>query len=315
MRQCAVENRRAVVIMSGGDAVSPFTTPDQACATGLAAGNTDTAMRSHLLAQGYRVFTAPAMNARTEVRDPAPDSFGAFGGMPVVLPSHLTVNSLGDIDAAGEHLARFIGYLHAEYGVDEVDWIGHSNGGLFARAATRVLQETGAPVTVRSLTTLGTPWLGSVPLRYLAGEITMADAGGDPIIESLFKGLAQHAAQADLGLVRENTEHYLGGPGGWNAAQEGVLAGIPVLMVAGTHFDRYPGDPTVWPLDGLVSRYSALAMAVSVNVLPEYRRLEFPVTHSIFICDVAGLAWETGMTWNPEVLAAVSDFLAEVAPK
>ena len=32
----------AVVIVSGGDAVSPFTTPDQACATGLAAGNTDT---------------------------------------------------------------------------------------------------------------------------------------------------------------------------------------------------------------------------------------------------------------------------------
>ena len=35
----------AVVIVSGGDAVSPFTTPDQACATGLAAGNTDTAIR------------------------------------------------------------------------------------------------------------------------------------------------------------------------------------------------------------------------------------------------------------------------------
>ena len=54
--------RRAAVIVSGGGSISPFTTPEAACAVGLAAGNTDTALRAALLdagvlrcAIGYRV--------------------------------------------------------------------------------------------------------------------------------------------------------------------------------------------------------------------------------------------------------------------
>ena len=50
----------AVVIVSGGAAVSPFTTPTQACGSGLAAGNTDTALREALLKAGHQVFTSPA---------------------------------------------------------------------------------------------------------------------------------------------------------------------------------------------------------------------------------------------------------------
>ncbi|MBU3751604.1 MAG: hypothetical protein FGM52_14380, partial [Mycobacterium sp.] len=73
----------AVVVVSGGDAVSPFTTPDQACATGLAAGNTDTAIREYLLGKGYTVYTAPAMNGRGQVVDQ--QGFGAFGVCPVTL--------------------------------------------------------------------------------------------------------------------------------------------------------------------------------------------------------------------------------------
>ena len=49
----------AVVIVSGGAAVSPFTTPTQACGSGLAAGNTDTALREALLKAGHQVFTSP----------------------------------------------------------------------------------------------------------------------------------------------------------------------------------------------------------------------------------------------------------------
>jgi hypothetical protein len=67
----------AVVIVSGGDAVSPFTTNDQACATGLAAGNTDTAIREFLIGKGYTVYTSPAMNGRGQVTDQ--QGFGAFG--------------------------------------------------------------------------------------------------------------------------------------------------------------------------------------------------------------------------------------------
>lgn len=303
---------RAVVVMSGGDAVSPFTTPESECSGGLAAGNTDTAVRRHLLDRGHAVFTAPAMNAPGVVVEPDPASFGAFADMPLVLSEHLTVCSVGDIDTAGESLARFVSHLHDAYGVDEVDWVGHSNGGLFARAATRILQRSGTPVAVRSLIALGTPWLGGVPTRYVAGEIGIEQAGGDARLAALFEGFAERAAEADLGLVAEDTESYLCGPDGWNAAQAGVLADIPVLLVAGTWFDAFKGDPGVWPLDGLVSRSSALALGLDASVLPIATRLEFPVTHSIWVSDQCGLPWPTGMTWNPGVLDAVVDFLDEV---
>ena len=46
---------QAVVIVSGGDATSPYTSKDEACATGLAAGNTDTALREFLLKLGEDV--------------------------------------------------------------------------------------------------------------------------------------------------------------------------------------------------------------------------------------------------------------------
>jgi len=49
----------AVAIVSGGDATRPFTTPDQACAARLAAGNTATALREFALKQSYQVLTSP----------------------------------------------------------------------------------------------------------------------------------------------------------------------------------------------------------------------------------------------------------------
>ncbi len=110
------DSSRAVVIMSGGDAVSPFTTPDHACGRGLAAGNTDTALREFLLAHGHQVFTAPAQNGRGVVRDTDPGSLSSFGDQPEVLGEQHTVSSDGDIDLAG-----------------------HSNGGLFARSAIRTM--------------------------------------------------------------------------------------------------------------------------------------------------------------------------------
>ena len=65
------------MIVSGGDATSPYTSKDEACATGLAAGNTDTALREFLLKQGYTVFTSPAMAGRGQVVDQT--GFGSFG--------------------------------------------------------------------------------------------------------------------------------------------------------------------------------------------------------------------------------------------
>ena len=176
---------RAVVIVSGGDAVSPFTTPDVACETGLAAGNTDTELRDFLLRQGYLVYTSPAMNGRGPVADQI--GFGAFSGCPITLPDVMTVDSTASIDLAGEHLARFLNYLHTERGVDEVDVVAHSMGGLYSRAAFRVLQQTGSPVHIRSLTTIGTPWQGSFLSDYANGITPLSDCLGDPLCE---KGMA-----------------------------------------------------------------------------------------------------------------------------
>lgn len=304
---------RAVVIMSGGDAASPFTTPDSACSVGLAAGNTCTGLREYLLARGYRVFTAPAQNGRGVVVDPDPASFGSFGGQPEVLGEQFTVNSDGDIDLAGEHLARFVELLHDRYGIDEVDLIGHSNGGLFATSAIRTMRLLEVPVVARSLTTLGTPWMGTFPLRWAFGEIPDAALMGQDFATKAAHGIKERVGVGDLGLAQENTYHYLVGPGRWNDYQAGVLSEIPVYRVGGTWFTADGGDRELWPNDGLVTRYSALAEGLPADLAPLARHGDFAVTHSIFVSHLIGQPWETGMTWNPEVLSSVDAFLAGIA--
>lgn len=302
--------------MSGGDAVSPFTTPDSACGYGLPAGNTDTRIRRFLLDRGYQVYTAPAQNGRGVVVDPTPDSFGAFGEQPEVLGEQYTVNSVGDIDLAGEHLARFVGLLHDRYGVDEVDFIGHSNGGLYARSAIRTIGLLRIPVRVMSLTTLGTPWMGSYPLRWVFGEISDSDLMGQKFATAMAHDAPDHVRDGDLGLAQENTYHYMVGPKGWNEFQIGVLDRIPVYMVGGTWFTAEGGSEELWPNDGLVTAYSALAQGLPEAVAPLRRTREFRVTHSIFVSDAAGkllhdpdLTPSTAMTWNDEVLESVHEFL------
>ncbi|MBK9739243.1 MAG: alpha/beta hydrolase [Actinobacteria bacterium] len=303
---------RALVIMSGGDAVSPFTTPDAACGSGLAAGNTDTALREYLLAAGHRVFTAPAQNGRGVVTDPDPSSFGAFGEQPEVLGEQYTVNSDGDIDLAGEHLARFIQLLHQRYGIDEVDFVGHSNGGLYCRSAIRTLGLLEVPVTARSLTTLGTPWMGTFPLRWAYGEVPDSALMGQQFATQFAAEFKARVGEGDLGLAPENTYHYLVGAGRWNDFQVGVLDDIPVYTVGGTYFEAEGGDPELWPNDGLVARFSAVAEGLPPQVAPRHTSAAFAVTHSIFVSDLIGQAWDTGMTWNPDVLASVGEFLAGV---
>ena len=301
---------RAVVIMSGGDAATPFTTPAAGCRTGLAAGNTDTALREYLLGEGHQVYTAPAQNGRGVVTDPDPESFGAFGGQPEVLAEQYTVNSDGDIDLAGEQLARFVALLHSRYGVTEVDFVGHSNGGLFARAAIRTMQLLAIPVRTRSLATLGTPWMGTFPLRWAFGEIPDAALMGQEFATRFAQGFKDRVGEGDLGLAQENTYHYLVGPGRWNEYAIGVLDDIPVHLIGGTWFEANEGDPELWPNDGLVSRFSALAQGLPAEVAPRRSSARFPVTHSIFVADLIGQPWQTGMTWNPDVLASVAQFLA-----
>nr|WP_109519741.1 alpha/beta hydrolase [Mycolicibacterium aurum] len=297
---------RAVVIVSGGDATSPFTTPDQACTSGLAAGNTDTALRQHLLELGYTVYTSPALAGRGPVVDQG--GFGAFGNCPITLPENMTVNSTGSIDTAGEHLARFLTHLHDHYGVTDVDVVGHSMGGLYSRAAFRVLQSLGSPIVIRSLTTLGTPWQGSYLSDYANGITPKSDCLGDRFCEAAMDGMQAEVQRLMAGSGREVNQAFLMGPDGWNEYQAGVLDRIPVVLIGGHRFTAPAGaaaNPTVWPNDGLVAQSSALAVDISDRVLPHRRCFTFDDTHSIYVSDAAGLPWDTGLTWDPRVLDVV----------
>lgn len=291
----------AVVVVSGGDATSPFTSPDQACATGLAAGNTDTAIREFLLSKGYTVYTAPAMAGRGQVVDQT--GFGAFGVCPVTLPESMTINSTGSIDTAGENLARFINWLHAEKGVTEIDLVGHSMGGLFSRAAIRVLASTGTDVKVRSLTTIGTPWQGSYLSDYANDLIQMSQCQGNKLCESAMTQFKARVLELMAGAGREVNTAFLTGAHGWNEFQSGVLDQIPVVLIAGNKFTapKPAANSAVWPNDGLVATESALAKSVGDPVLPHRRCYTFDNTHSIAVSFAAGLDWKTALTWNPEV--------------
>ncbi len=303
----------AVVVVSGGNATSPFTTPDQACATGLAAGNTDTAIREYLLSKKFTVYTAPAMAGRGQVVDQS--GFGAFGVCPVTLPENMTVNSTGSIDTAGEHLARFINWLSTDKGVTEVDFVAHSMGGLYSRAAIRVLATTGSKVKIRSLTTIGTPWQGSYLSDYANDLIPLTECMGDKFCESGMKEFRPVVLQQMSGSGREVNKAYLMGKNGWNEFQSGVLDKIPVVLIAGNRFTvPGPANPGVWPNDGLVALESALAKNISDPVLPRRRCYTFDATHSIFVSDAADLDWKTALTWDPQVFEVLSKAIDD-APK
>lgn len=303
----------AVVIVSGGDATTPYTGPDQACKTGLAAGNTDTALREYLLSKGYAVYTSPAMAGRGQVVDQT--GFGPFGVCPVTLPENMTVDSTGSIDTAGEHLARFLNWLHTDKGVTEIDFVGHSMGGLYSRAAIRVLTSTNSPLKVRSLTTIGTPWQGSYLSDYANGLIPLSDCKGDTFCETAMKGFADEVKRLMAGSGREVNQAFLMGKNGWNEYQSGVLNKIPVVLIGGKKFVKDGQvNPAVWPNDGIVALQSALAKDISDPVLPHRRCYTFDDTHSIYVSNLAGLDQKTALTWDPQVLDVVHKAIDD-APK
>lgn len=298
---------RAVVLVSGGAAVTPFTTPDAAARSGLAAGNTLTALRTHLLAAGHAVFTAPARIGAGTVTEDA--GWQGFTDVPEAPPAEVTINAVGDIDEAGAALAGFVRTLAERFEVDEVALVGHSMGGLFARSAVGRLRGEGGPAPVR-LVTLGTPWTGALLGDVYAGDLREADAAGDAATRSILSGSRSYAAAASQGAAEEVSERFLAGDTGWNARQAGALDGIPVTLVAGTYFHAHSAPERLWPHDGLVSRRSARADLVPGSVLPLRDVHVVADVHSIFFADAFEQPWERALTWDPEVCALVESALA-----
>lgn len=296
---------RAVVLVSGLASTSPFTAPDASCSTGAPAGADHTALRAHLLKTGHATFTAPAMAGPGQVHEQT--GYGAFGSCPSALPAAMTVDSTGSIDLAGEHLARFIDWLHTQQGIDEIDLVGHSMGGLYARAAIRTLQADRSPVAVRSLTTIGTPWQGSFLADNVERTVSLSACAGDQFCESQMTGYARDIAAVHVsGSARELGQSYLTGAKGWNSFQAGVLDRIPVTLIGGDRFTHPGGDPAVWPNDGVVELRSAVAHDVDDAVLPHRRCLVVDDTHSDYVSMITNLARDTALTWDPRVLEAVT---------
>jgi triacylglycerol lipase len=295
---------QVVVIVSGGNAISAFTTPDLYCQQGTAAGSTDTVLREELLNAGFTVYTSPA-NAGPGQATSDPGFLG-FSDCPVVLPASMTVDATGDIDIAGQHLMNFLNYLNTEYGVTAVNLVGHSMGGLFSRSAIRQLQEQGSPITVRSLTTIGTPWEGAIAGDYAVGSIPLSSCAGNEICEVTF---TEFKKLVDAGAIagREVSAKYLTGPNGWNQRQGNALAGIPVVLLSGDRFMVEGGDPYVWPNDGLVTPPSALAKNVSDTILPHRKCIAYNDTHSLYFSAAAKLDDSTALTADPNAINAVID--------
>lgn len=297
--------RRGVVVVSGGGAISPFTTPSAGCAVGLSAGSTDTGLREALLGAGLAVWTSPANVGRGPVlADPEPNGFAEA---PEVLPEALTVNSAGSIDGGGRRLAAFLTWLADREGLTDLDLVAHSMGGLFSRAALRELRAAGHPLRVRSLTTLGTPWNGSCIADIAAGHRPLELAEGDPATLQIVDYFRQLVADVNEGAGNQVTAQYLTGPDGWNARQGAQLDGIQLTLVAGEWFRADGGDPHAWPHDALVSATSALAEGVPADVLPSHESHRFADVHSIFFADQLGLPWDRALTWDPDVMAVVVD--------
>lgn len=207
-----------------------------------------------------------------------------------------------------------------------------------------MLKATNAPIRVRSLTTIGTPHAGSVPGRYTVAEIKLSvcngspikNAKGQPFCETALKEWIPFAEQLDKGLNRENSEHYLldrktttgsvspdvqaanaGTPertiSGWNSAQGNALAGIPVTLLAGTYLENpSPGsDPTVWPYDGTVSRFSAWATDVPDATIPWRSCWQGRLVHTIYQSEALGIGWESAITDDPGAIARVNRAIDE----
>lgn len=297
----------AVVLVSGFDTTTPFTTSAPACAGEEGATwSAPTGPSAALKQASYTVFTAPV--AREDGSPGAPCTDG--GPAP---PAAATIDSNnGGLDANGRALLAFLAFLRSSYGVTSVQLVGHSNGGMWSRAAITQLAGSGAGVTVRSLMTLGSPLTGSfgadLAVFIADGRCEASNEVERLVCQAMLA--AFDALLADLGptAIREATSSYLGG---WNQRQS---IGCPVTVAAGTYV-RVPVTgfliPDYYnPSDGVVGEASALGRAsrsLDLTPIPAPGIPDivvagtFPVVHS----SVLGFLSANTLTNYPAVAAAV----------
>lgn len=240
-------------MVSGYNSSTAFTTPDPSCAG--REGDTwsiPTGPAHALRAAGLQVFTAPVHRGTDPQLAPcAPDA-------APVPPAADEIDSFGDNDANGAALAGFLDFLRTQYGVERVQLIAHSDGGNWSRGAM-TQSAAFAGLDVRSLSTLGTPYTGSM-VADLGTELNHAkcdfsDRIEQDACEALLKVIQLIYHGVGPTAVAQLTHSYLEG---WNAQQS--IGSCPVTTIAGTGLD-IPLVPFTFynPSDGLVGEASALA--------------------------------------------------------
>jgi triacylglycerol lipase len=279
----AAQATPAVVLVSGFDTTTPFSTSAPSCAG--QEGETwspATGVAASLKQAGYTVFTAPTLQSETS--PPAP----CLGTGQTAPPAAATIDTNGDIDANGRALIALFQFLASNYGVTSVQLVGHSDGGLWSRSAIGQMDANATdPLTVQSLTTMGTPHTGS-----FGADLAVTLNGGtcdlsNEIEQLLCEGMLDviQAEFGDLGpaTIEQLTSSFLQG---WNEKQ---AIGCPVRVLGGTYVDvPLPGYRYYDPNDGIVGIASAHA-AAATSILgqpipaPGFQatgRASFPVVHS-----------------------------------
>ncbi|HEY0277132.1 MAG TPA: hypothetical protein VGC32_02570 [Solirubrobacterales bacterium] len=272
----------AVVLVSGVESLTPFTTPSPACA-GQEGNAWSPEVAPTLRAAGLAVFTAPV--APNGESNPS-----CTAGGPEVTPA-MEINSDGEVNANGLALARFLSFLAQSYGVQRVQLVAHSDGGLWSRSAITqelALEESSLAVpSIMSMTTIGTPQTGS----FVADVGTQAS--NFPCTEKL-RCAAIHAIAKDVfESLGETALYQLSSPFlmTWNPQQQ--IEGCPITAIAGTADDDtkfFSGASLYYnPSDGLVGEASAFnqgAAALNGSEIPPapglniVTRLTFPDWHT-----------------------------------
>jgi triacylglycerol lipase len=274
-----------VVLVSGFDTITPFTTPDPSC-NGKEGDewNPPNGIAATLKAAGLQVFTAPVMQAGN------PPAAPCAPGTPVPPVDTTYINANGDVNANGLNLGRFLAFLRDNYGVTNVEIVAHSDGGLWSRSAI-TQQANFAGVAVNSYTTLGTPQTGSL-IADLSQYVQNGNCdASNEVVQVVCEALQSivNLVVKDLGptTINELTSEYLMT---WNPEQ--TMGACPAAGIAGTYFNL-PIPPSLIsayynPLDGLVGEASAHGEAsksisgttIPAPGIPNYRDAgSFPVVH------------------------------------
>jgi triacylglycerol lipase len=271
----AAPSTDAVVLVSGITTTTPFTTPPAVCKGTYPRGSTWSYDGAGFAAAGYPVYTAPVNFGSGPVAPDPPN----FSGCPAQLPASMTINSRGDIYTDARALASFIAYLHSRFGVNTVPFVSHSYGGLWTRGAMMLASVYFPAVRVRSMTTLGTPHLGSF-MADIGEGVDPSLCGSDltcQLIARLLIAFRETYYEPAMSQVTAAAVSQ------WNRRQGTSLRNVPVTAIGGNAISLSgESNPYVSPNDLLVGIKSGQAVGLQASgTIPDLSCFPaFPDVHS-----------------------------------